>query len=140
MPSSEPRCLAGLSELSELLCGNCGTRQVQSSPFLLCNVSSSCLTRSRLLFLLPLVLLQVLFLFPTTPCWMLPTELLLLSLLPMTSWAAPPFQHLVLVLLIRYNPWLHFSLLSEKQQSCILYHMGLGCQGLPLPTDLTSIS
>lgn len=41
-----PAGLQGLPELIELLCGNCGTRQVQSSPFLLCSVSPSCLTRS----------------------------------------------------------------------------------------------
>lgn len=103
---------------------------------LLCSVSSLCLTRSRLLFLLHLMLLQELSLFPTTARWLL----LLLSLLPVASWAAPAFQQLVPVLLIRYNPWLHFSLPSEKQQSCIPYHKGLGCQGLPLPTNLTSIS
>lgn len=93
-----------LPRLSGLLLGTMGPSQVQSSPFLPCSLSSLCLTRSRLLFLLSLpVLLQVLSLFPAAPCWLLPAQLLSLHYLQPPG-LPPPFQQLVQVLLIKYNP------------------------------------
>lgn len=67
-------------------------------------------------------------------------ELLLLSLLPVTSCAASPFQQLVWFC---WSDTTHGFISACRQKNstvAFLYHMGLGCQGLPLPTNLTSIS
>lgn len=49
--------------------------------------------------------------------------------LPSSSWSRFCWWGIIQGLAV----WFHFSLTSEKWQGCTPSHMGLGCQGLPLP-------